>query len=51
MDLGSRRGEADENHDAITAWILADGVDVKIGFPVVEAPDVAGLIVLTQMVA
>ena len=45
MSLGSRRcGEADENYDAIAARILTDGVDVEIGFPVVNGPNVAGLI-------
>ena len=45
MHLGSGRcGEADENYDAISAWIHADGVDVEIGFPVVNGPKVAGLI-------
>jgi hypothetical protein len=45
MDLGSRRWrEADENDDAITARIHADGVDIKIGFPVVNEPKVASLI-------
>ena len=45
MDLGSRRWrEADENDDAITARIPTDGVDVEIGFPVVNGPNVAGLI-------
>jgi hypothetical protein len=45
MDLGSRRwGQADENYDAISAWIHADGVDVEIWFPVVNEPKVAGLI-------
>ena len=45
MDLGSRRWrEADENDDAITARIPTDGVDVEIGFPVVNGPKVAGLI-------
>ena len=35
MDLGSGRcGEADEDDDAITAWIAADGVDGEIGLPV-----------------
>ena len=43
MDLGSGRCcEADENDDAITARIPADGVDVEIGFPVVNGPKVAG---------
>jgi hypothetical protein len=45
MDLGSRRWrEADENDDTIAARITADGVDVEIGFPVVNGPNVAGLI-------
>src|SRR5436305_35386 len=45
MDLGSRRWrESDENDDAITARIPTDGVDVEVGFPVVNGPNVAGLI-------
>ena len=45
MDLGSRRcGEADEDDDAITAWIPACGVDVEIWFPVVNGPNVSSLI-------
>ena len=45
MDLGSRRWrESDENDDAITARIPTDGVDVEIGFPVVNKPKVARLI-------
>ena len=45
MDLGSRRWrESDENDDAITARIPTNGVDVEIGFPVVNQPKVAGLI-------
>ena len=45
MDLGSGRcGEADENDDAITARIPTEGVDVEIGFPVVDGPNVSGLI-------
>jgi hypothetical protein len=45
MDLGGRRWrEADEDDDAITTWIPTDRVDVEIGLPVVEGPDVAGLI-------
>ena len=45
MHLGRRRWrEADENYDAITTWIHADSVDVEIGFPVVNGPNVAGLI-------
>ena len=45
MDLGSRWwGQSDENYDAITARIPTDGVDVEIGFPVVNGPKVAGLI-------
>src|SRR4030095_936418 len=45
MDLGSSRWrESDENDDAITARIHADGVDGEIGFPVVNRPNVAGLI-------
>jgi hypothetical protein len=45
MDLGSRRwGQADENYDAIAARILTGGVDVEIGFPIVNGPNVAGLI-------
>src|SRR6266536_4757157 len=45
MDLDRRRrGEADEYYDAITTGILTDGIDVEIGFPVVNGPNVAGLI-------
>ena len=45
MNLGGRRRrEAHENYDAIATGIHADGVDVKIGFPVVNGPNVAGLI-------
>jgi len=45
MDLGGRRWrESDENDDAITAWIPTDGVDVEIGFPVVNGLNIAGLI-------
>ena len=45
MDLGRMRWrEADEDDDAITARIPADGVDAEIGFPVVNGPNVAGLI-------
>ena len=45
MDLGRRRWrEADEDNDAITARIPTDGVDVEIGFPVVNKPKVARLI-------
>ena len=45
MDFGSGRcGEADENDDVIAAWIITDGVDVEIGFPVVNGPNIAGLI-------
>lgn len=45
MHLRDRRcGEADENDDAITARIPTEGVDAEIGFPVINGPDVAGLI-------
>src|SRR5439155_23873515 len=45
MELGSRRcGEADEDDDAITARIAAEGVDAEIGLPVINGPNVAGLI-------
>jgi hypothetical protein len=45
MDLGSRWwGQADENYDAVSAWIHAVGVNVEIGFPVVNRPKVARLI-------
>ena len=45
MDLDTRRcGEADENYDAISARIHTDGIDEEIGFPVVDGPNVAGLI-------
>ena len=45
MDLGRRRWrDSDKNDDAITARILADGVDEEIGFPVVNEPNVACLI-------
>ncbi len=45
MDLSSRQcSESDEDDDAIAARILADGVDVEIGFPVVNEPKVACLI-------
>ena len=45
MNLRSRRcSEAHENYDAIATGIHADGVDVEIGFPVVNGPNVAGLI-------
>ena len=37
-------GEADEDDDAITARILAGRVVVEIGLPVVDGPDVPGLI-------
>jgi hypothetical protein len=36
--------QADKDDDAIPTRILADGVDVEIGFPVVNGPNVAGLI-------
>src|SRR5205085_1220430 len=36
-------GEADEDHRAIATGVAAD-VDIKIGFPVIERPNVAGLI-------
>ena len=42
MHVGSGRWcEADEDDDAITTWIPTDGVDVEIGFPVVNGPNVA----------
>ena len=45
MHLGRGRCcESDENDHSIAARIPADGVDVKIGFPVIDGPDVAGLI-------
>ena len=45
MDLGSRWWrEAYENDDAITARIPTEGVDAEIGFPVVNGPNVSGLI-------
>ena len=44
MDLGGRRRQPDENDDAITAWILTNSVDVEIGFPVVNGPNISGLI-------
>jgi hypothetical protein len=45
MDLGSRWWrESDEDDDAITARIHANGIDEEIGFPVVNGPNVAGLI-------
>jgi len=45
MDLVSRGcSEADENNDAIAAGILTDGVDIEIGFPVVNGPNISGLI-------
>ena len=40
-----RRGcEADENYNAVAPQILTNGVDVEIGFPVVNGPNVVGLI-------
>ena len=45
MDLDRRRWrEPDEYDDAVTARIPTDGVDVEIGFPVVNKPKVARLI-------
>ena len=38
-----RRGQPDENHDAIATRIAAE-VEVKIGLEIVERPDVARLI-------
>ena len=44
MHLGSGRWrESDENHDAITTGISTK-VDINIGFPVVDGPNVASLI-------
>jgi len=39
-----RCSEADKDYDAVTSGILALGIDVKIGFPIIDGPDVAGLI-------
>ena len=45
MDLGSRWWpEADEDDDSIAAGIPTGGVDVEIRFPVVNGPNVSGLI-------
>ena len=45
MDLGTGGcGQADENYDAIAAGVPTDCVDVKIGFPVVNGPNVTGLV-------
>ena len=38
-----RRGQPDENHDAIATGVAAE-IGVKIGLPIVERPDVASLI-------
>ena len=35
--------QPDEDYDAITAWVGGE-VDIKIGLPVVNGPNVAGLI-------
>jgi hypothetical protein len=43
MGLSRRCREPDENPDAITAGVGGD-VDVEIGLPVVNGPNVAGLI-------
>ena len=44
MHLGGRRCcEADENHDAV-ATRIPPKVDNNIGFPVVNGPNVSGLI-------
>ena len=45
MGLTRRRWrEANEDYDAITPRILSDGVDVEIGFPIVNEPNIAALI-------
>jgi hypothetical protein len=45
MDLARRRrSKADEDYDAIAAGISADCVDIEIGFPVVNGPNVSCLI-------
>jgi hypothetical protein len=44
VDVSRRGGKAHENHDAIATGILTDGVDAKVGFPVVNGPNVSGLI-------
>ncbi len=42
--LADRRcGQTDENHDAITTGIAAE-VDIKIGLPIIERPNVASLV-------
>lgn len=44
MHLGSGRCcESDKDDDVITAQIRVDGADEKIGFPVINGPNVAGL--------
>jgi len=43
MGRTRRWRESDENYDAITTRVGGD-IDVEIGFPVVNGPDVAGLI-------
>jgi hypothetical protein len=45
MDLTRRRrSKADEDYDAIAAGISTDCVDIEIGFPVVNGPNVSCLI-------
>lgn len=45
MDLASRRRcEADKNYDAVAARILTGGVDIEIWFPIVDGPNISGLI-------
>jgi hypothetical protein len=41
MGLSRRCRKPDEDHDAIAAGVEKD-VDVKIGLPVIEWPDVTG---------
>jgi len=41
---GSRCGEPTENDEAIAARILTLGVNVEIGFPNVNEPNISGLI-------
>ncbi len=38
-----RRGQPDENHDAIATGVAAQ-VDIKIGLPIIERPNVASLV-------